>query len=56
MADEYSLLEALVRKRLVKTQHVVKALGGAVVICESSRSAVALQLLVVQCRECTGGQ
>jgi hypothetical protein len=36
------LLEAVVRKRLVKTQQAGKGLAGAVVICELWRLAVAL--------------
>jgi hypothetical protein len=33
-AEEFSLLEAVARKRLVKTQQAGKGLAGAVVICE----------------------
>jgi hypothetical protein len=32
--EESPLLEAVVRERLVKTQHVGKGLTGAVVICK----------------------
>jgi hypothetical protein len=41
-AEEPLLLEAVVRKRLVKTQQVGKGLAGAVVICELWRLATAL--------------
>jgi hypothetical protein len=32
-AEEFPLLEAVTRERLVKTQQAVKGLAGAVVIC-----------------------
>jgi hypothetical protein len=41
-AEEFPLLEAVARKRLVKTQQTVKCLADAVVICELLRLAVAL--------------
>jgi hypothetical protein len=41
-AEESSLLEAVVRERLLKTQQAGKALAGAVVICKVWRPAVAL--------------
>jgi hypothetical protein len=41
-AEEFSLLESVVRKRLVKTQRVGKDLAGAVVIFKLWRLAVAL--------------
>jgi hypothetical protein len=40
--EEYPLLEAVTRERLVKTQQAGKGLAGAVVICELWRLAVAL--------------
>jgi hypothetical protein len=41
-AEESPLLEAVARERLVKTQHAVKFLAGAVVIGKEWRLAVAL--------------
>jgi hypothetical protein len=41
-AEESAVLEALTKKRLVKTQQAGKGLAGAVVICELWRLAVAL--------------
>jgi hypothetical protein len=41
-AEEFPLLEAVTRERLVKTQQTGKSLVGAVVICELWRLAVAL--------------
>jgi hypothetical protein len=41
-ADESPLLEAVTRKRLLKTQQSGKYLAYAVVICELWRSALAL--------------
>jgi hypothetical protein len=40
-AEEYPLLEAVTKERLVKTQQAGKCLTGAVVICELWRLAVA---------------
>jgi hypothetical protein len=48
--EESSLLEAVTRERLVKTQQAGKGLAGAVVICIVWRLAVALELLVVPSR------
>jgi hypothetical protein len=39
-SEEYPLLEAVARERLVKTQQDRKSLAGAVVICELSRLAM----------------
>jgi hypothetical protein len=44
------MLEAVARKRLVKTQLAGKDFAGAVVICEVWRLAMALQLFVVPSR------
>jgi hypothetical protein len=41
-AEEYPLLEAVARERLVKIQQAVKGLAVVVVICELWRLAVAL--------------
>jgi hypothetical protein len=41
-AEESSLLEAITRERLVKTQQAGKGLAGDVVTCELWRLAVAL--------------
>jgi hypothetical protein len=41
-AEEFPLLEAVARERLLKTQQARKGLAGAVVICELWRLAVAL--------------
>jgi hypothetical protein len=41
-AEESSLLEVVVRERLVKKQRAVRSLAGAVVICELLSLAVAL--------------
>jgi hypothetical protein len=41
-AEESALLEAVIRKWLVRTQQAGKGLAGAVVICELWRLAVAL--------------
>jgi hypothetical protein len=41
-AEEFSLLEAVARERLVKTQQAGKCLAGVAVICELWRLAVAL--------------
>jgi hypothetical protein len=41
-AEDSSLLEAVIRERLVKTQQAGKFLAGAVLICESWRLAMAL--------------
>jgi hypothetical protein len=41
-AEDSSLLIAVARERLVKTQQTAKSLAGAVVICELWRSVVAL--------------
>jgi hypothetical protein len=41
-AEEFSLLEAVTRERLVKTEQAGKGLAGAVVICKVWRSAMAL--------------
>jgi hypothetical protein len=41
-AEESPLLGAVVRERLVKAQHAIKGLAGAVAICELWRLAVAL--------------
>jgi hypothetical protein len=49
-SDEYPLLEAVVRKRLVETLQAEKSLAGAVVICELWRLAVAPKLLTVPSR------
>jgi hypothetical protein len=40
-AEEFPLLEAVARERLVKTQQAGKGLAGAVVICELWRLATA---------------
>jgi hypothetical protein len=42
MAEEFPLLEAVARERLVKTQETGKDLAGAVMICELWRLAMAL--------------
>jgi hypothetical protein len=41
-AEEFLLLEAVTRERLVKIQQVVEGLASASVICELWRLAVAL--------------
>jgi hypothetical protein len=41
-AEEYPLLEAVTRERLVKTQLAGKGLAGAVVICRLWRLDMAL--------------
>jgi hypothetical protein len=41
-AEQFPLLEAVSRERLVKTQQALKGLAVAVVICEFWRLAVAL--------------
>jgi hypothetical protein len=48
--EESPLFEAIVRKRLVKTQQARKGLAFPVVICELWRLAIALYLLVVPSR------
>jgi accessory gene regulator protein AgrB len=45
--EEFPILEAVIRERLVKSQQAGKYLAGAVVICEAWRLVMALQLLVV---------
>jgi hypothetical protein len=45
--EEFPLLEAVARERLVKTHQAGKGLAGAVVMCELWRLAVAQQLFVV---------
>lgn len=41
-AEESSLIEAIAKERLAKTQKAGKGLVGAVVICEGLRLAIAL--------------
>jgi hypothetical protein len=41
-AEEFPLLEAVIRKRLVKTEQVGKGLAGAVMICGLWRIAMML--------------
>jgi hypothetical protein len=41
-SEEFPLLEAVARERLIKTQQAGKSLAGAVVICKVWRSAKAL--------------
>jgi hypothetical protein len=54
-AEESPLLETVARKRLAKTQEAGKCLEGSVVICESSRLAVALYCLYFRV-VCISGQ
>jgi hypothetical protein len=49
-AEEFPLLAAVARERLVKTQQAGKRLAVAAVICELLRLAVALQLFLVPSR------
>jgi hypothetical protein len=49
-AEEFPMLKAVARERLVKTQQAGKDLAGAVVICEVWRLTVALLLLVIPSR------
>jgi hypothetical protein len=46
-AEEFPLLEAVARERLVETKQAGKGLEGAVVIYELWRIAVVLKLLAV---------
>jgi hypothetical protein len=41
-AEDYPMLEAISRERLVKTQQASKGLAGAVLICEMWKSAIVL--------------
>jgi hypothetical protein len=55
-AEQSPQLEAVARKRLVKTKHARKSLVVAMVICELWRLAVALFLLVLTSRDCISDQ